>query len=305
LEELYALDPELKLHERSLLQIIQHILETRPDTKFDETFARNLRTRLLSMARQESKSTFKFNFNSMNNFKLILSTTLVAALMIGVVAYVKFQGPEPTPTPSLMTQKIAAPEMDETGFGGGPTESTQLMQTTTSFQDTTDWQVYDNSGFDYSFQHPSSFNCQKNPNGWGQNQTTNPEDLWSYGKDMISCLGPTDLPVGYTDYVPPQIKLYAFTTQPDLTLSQWCMKLGVNRDGKDAVCNDTPNFEIDGTPAYRFTASFKDGDATTIEDSIYFQYNGYNRFIYSMVSESDTEGWSILETIIHGIDLQN
>ncbi len=304
LSELYALDPELKLHEKSLAQIIQNILETRPDTKFDEAFARNLRTRLLSMARQESKSIFKSNFSFMNNLKLILSTTLVAALVIGGIAYVKFQSSPPTP--SLMTQKISAPETDEIGLGGGgPTESTQLMQNTTSFQDTTDWQTYDNSDFSYSFKYPDTFNCQKNPNGWGQNQTPSPDDNWSYGKDVISCLGPNNLQPGMTSSVPPQIDQYTFDIQPDLTLNQWCVTMGINREGKENVCNGAPNFEIDDTPAYRFTTSFKDGDTTTIEDNIYFQYNGYNRFIYSMVSESDTEGWNILETILHSINLQN
>ena len=40
LKELYSLDPELKKHEQDLVIIINKLLKSRPDTKFDEKFAK-------------------------------------------------------------------------------------------------------------------------------------------------------------------------------------------------------------------------------------------------------------------------
>lgn len=56
LKELYELDSELKNHEPELIRIINEILKSRPDTKFDENFAKKLRAQLLGESfKQESK----------------------------------------------------------------------------------------------------------------------------------------------------------------------------------------------------------------------------------------------------------
>lgn len=52
LNEIYAVDPDLKAYESELVRIIQEIINKRPDTKFDEAFARELRTEVLERARE-------------------------------------------------------------------------------------------------------------------------------------------------------------------------------------------------------------------------------------------------------------
>lgn len=47
LEDLYAIDPELKKYESDLRNMVSQLLESRPDTKFNESFARDLKEKLL------------------------------------------------------------------------------------------------------------------------------------------------------------------------------------------------------------------------------------------------------------------
>lgn len=51
LEEIYALDNDLRAHEPELKKIIIQIIESRPDTKFDERFAKELRFEVLKRAK--------------------------------------------------------------------------------------------------------------------------------------------------------------------------------------------------------------------------------------------------------------
>ncbi|OGY44357.1 MAG: hypothetical protein A3J62_04115 [Candidatus Buchananbacteria bacterium RIFCSPHIGHO2_02_FULL_38_8] len=55
LNELYELDGSLKKHEKELIKIINKILVSKPDTKFDQAFAKRLRAELL--AKTSSKQT--------------------------------------------------------------------------------------------------------------------------------------------------------------------------------------------------------------------------------------------------------
>jgi len=50
LNDLYAIDPKLKSHEQELIKIINKLLISRPDTKFDASFAKNLRADLIAQA---------------------------------------------------------------------------------------------------------------------------------------------------------------------------------------------------------------------------------------------------------------
>ncbi|MBI4363757.1 MAG: hypothetical protein HY545_02815 [Candidatus Doudnabacteria bacterium] len=47
LRELYQIDPSLQQHEEQVIAAISRILEARPDTKFDQVFAQNLRHQLM------------------------------------------------------------------------------------------------------------------------------------------------------------------------------------------------------------------------------------------------------------------
>ncbi|MCX6797143.1 MAG: beta-propeller domain-containing protein [Candidatus Doudnabacteria bacterium] len=50
LNDLFMIDPELKSKEKEIIPIIEALLKTKPDTKFDENFARQLRAQLLAKA---------------------------------------------------------------------------------------------------------------------------------------------------------------------------------------------------------------------------------------------------------------
>jgi len=56
LDDLYKIDSSLRDYETQVVQIINELLVSRPDTKFDEKFARKLREELLSRARVLSQS---------------------------------------------------------------------------------------------------------------------------------------------------------------------------------------------------------------------------------------------------------
>lgn len=55
LAELYQLEPQLKNQEQELIKIINHMLKEKPQTRFDENFRNELRTRLLARAEELKK----------------------------------------------------------------------------------------------------------------------------------------------------------------------------------------------------------------------------------------------------------
>lgn len=84
LSELYRFYPELKQKERELIVLIKEMKSSRPDIKFDEDFALNLRQRLLSQAPVEKNN--KFNFNIMNKKIFIAAGSLVVACLLFIAA---------------------------------------------------------------------------------------------------------------------------------------------------------------------------------------------------------------------------
>ena len=64
LQEIYSVDPDLKAYEKELIKIIEEIIKKRPDTKFDEVFAKELRTEVLKRARELNLSTAKIEKKS-------------------------------------------------------------------------------------------------------------------------------------------------------------------------------------------------------------------------------------------------
>jgi hypothetical protein len=61
LEDLFMIDPSLKKHKKDVSRIVQAMLQAQPDTQFDETFARRLKSRLLAETETQPEQT-RFNF---------------------------------------------------------------------------------------------------------------------------------------------------------------------------------------------------------------------------------------------------
>ncbi|HRH23056.1 MAG TPA: hypothetical protein PK295_00275 [Candidatus Magasanikbacteria bacterium] len=63
LEELYQIDPELKSHEIEIAQIVERMIQNKPNTQLDETFARELKSKVLEkFSHQTVKETKSFSF---------------------------------------------------------------------------------------------------------------------------------------------------------------------------------------------------------------------------------------------------
>ncbi len=82
LNDLYLLDPDFRQHQAELIKIIEKIIISRPDTKFDQQFASELKAKLLSQEVSPAKK-FIFNFNFMS--KLSYAGLGAAAILIILV----------------------------------------------------------------------------------------------------------------------------------------------------------------------------------------------------------------------------
>lgn len=85
LNDLYKIDPVLKNHESELANTIRNILLSRPDIKFDEAFAKNLRLRLINGNVKNTKSLIPFF--PMKNLSYIFSGALMTLFLVGVVYF--------------------------------------------------------------------------------------------------------------------------------------------------------------------------------------------------------------------------
>jgi len=100
LSELYELDPGLREHENSLIQLISRMEEIKPDTKFDQAFVARLRAEIIKKEQLvvNSSSLNKiFNFNFMNKKIYLAAGSLVVASLLFVV-FINFL-PKNTDTP--------------------------------------------------------------------------------------------------------------------------------------------------------------------------------------------------------------
>lgn len=93
LQEIYSWDPKLKNKENELIKLIELMAESKPDTKFDESFAESLKKDLLShRILLDSDDGFKennflFNLKNMNKKIYIISGSfaLVSVILLAVV----------------------------------------------------------------------------------------------------------------------------------------------------------------------------------------------------------------------------
>jgi len=103
LQDIYQIDDSLRQHEKKLIKIIKQILESRPDTKFDEKFAQKLRAEVMAKARHEmarqaaqlKEQPQSSLINLINRFKLMRkeyymvgAVVIVMLLIIPTVYYV-------------------------------------------------------------------------------------------------------------------------------------------------------------------------------------------------------------------------
>lgn len=89
LNELYALDPELAKYEKEIKKIIEEYLKAKPDSKFDEKFALELREKV--MARAKELKTKESDKRQMSNglaifFKVSYATVGIALLLLLVIS---------------------------------------------------------------------------------------------------------------------------------------------------------------------------------------------------------------------------
>ncbi|MDD5749331.1 MAG: hypothetical protein PHO91_00905 [Patescibacteria group bacterium] len=86
LEDLYAIDKDMKKYEKELIKIIKALIASRPEASYDENFRQKLRADLLQKfsQRQESDNNFnkKFNFNFMKKINYVFGAVLLAVLVI-------------------------------------------------------------------------------------------------------------------------------------------------------------------------------------------------------------------------------
>lgn len=82
LNDLFMIDPDLRSKEKEIIPIVEALLKAKPDTKFDENFAKQLRARLLVEADSEllKKSSFinnLFFMKKLNYFALSLAAIIL------------------------------------------------------------------------------------------------------------------------------------------------------------------------------------------------------------------------------------
>ncbi|MFH1822109.1 MAG: hypothetical protein ABH830_00225 [Patescibacteria group bacterium] len=138
LNDLYQYDPELKKEEKHLIKIINNLIKTRPNTKFDENFANQLRAQLMAKVEElkENKSTtFKFwpllNLKYMKNLTYAaVGLTVIALLLVSTFIYLN-QGEQT----KLAYDKMTISQVGNNAFGSlkstGPDQAAAVNQDAT------------------------------------------------------------------------------------------------------------------------------------------------------------------------------
>lgn len=91
LNDLYAIDPELRKYEKTLEKLVAELLAMKPDTKFDEVFARDLKQKVMSLGGESiPEKKYAVNF-SIPRFAFAFGGVALV-LMIALVATSKLPG---------------------------------------------------------------------------------------------------------------------------------------------------------------------------------------------------------------------
>lgn len=117
LEDLYLIDPSLKTHEAKLIALIEELVKSKPDTHFDASFARELKTKLLLQPVVAAKQSF-WSSLAMPRFAYAGGAL---AIVLAVVVLVK----QPTPGTQVQFGTTEVNRVASHAFGslGGDTKT--------------------------------------------------------------------------------------------------------------------------------------------------------------------------------------
>lgn len=117
LEELYALEPELRAQEASLRKLVERLLASKPDAPIDEAFVARLHSELKVRASARPSSNPFINFFMMpSNKYLVPGLAAIVIALVGAAALSTLQ--RPTGAPSIGSDRLAyAPIVERVGEG--------------------------------------------------------------------------------------------------------------------------------------------------------------------------------------------
>jgi len=84
LEELYLVDGSFRAHEKELVKIIQELLASKPDTRIDQNFIKELRFKIINKS-STKENMFNFLFN--RRFAYVSALVLVFVLIAGISTF--------------------------------------------------------------------------------------------------------------------------------------------------------------------------------------------------------------------------
>lgn len=92
LDELYALEPQLKRQEASLIPLLETMLKRKPDAVPNPAFVQQLRMQLRDMAatrnaQRETRTSSFFSFFSMTNYPIAVTGAILGAVITGPIVY--------------------------------------------------------------------------------------------------------------------------------------------------------------------------------------------------------------------------
>ena len=87
LRDVYLIDQSLKMHEKTLIKIIQELLRSKPESKIDEQFVRELRVKIIERAKLLSNTKPQINmfntlFNKKFTFALVGTVIIIGAIIM-------------------------------------------------------------------------------------------------------------------------------------------------------------------------------------------------------------------------------
>ncbi len=129
LEDLYLIDPSLKAHEQKLITLIDELMKSKPDTHFDESFARELKKKLLL---QPAAVAEKASFWSFLAMPRLAFTGGAFALVLAVAVLVS------QPDPSSLQVQFGTAEVSRVksqafgSLGGGSATANSATEATSA-----------------------------------------------------------------------------------------------------------------------------------------------------------------------------
>lgn len=108
LKDVYLIDQSLKMHESTLIKVIQELLRSKPENKIDEQFVRELRAKVIERAKLYNIKPHTNMFNTLFNKK---TTYALVGIAIVVCALIITNLPQES-------GKLAINDLGENAFGG-------------------------------------------------------------------------------------------------------------------------------------------------------------------------------------------